>query len=153
MNQTTTLRMEQKFKKTPAGEIPVDWETCELGVVASQFLNGGTPDTRVPTYWQGSIPWITGADFVDQRVGLIRRYINQEAVRNSATNVVPKGSVLVVTRTGVGKVAVAPFDIAISQDITGIIPDDERAESGFLYRVLDFNAGRLQAIHQGTSIN
>ncbi len=30
-NQISTLRMEQKFKKTPAGEIPVDWEVVKLG--------------------------------------------------------------------------------------------------------------------------
>lgn len=29
-NQVTTLRMEQKFKKTSVGDIPVDWEVKEL---------------------------------------------------------------------------------------------------------------------------
>ncbi len=30
-NQVTTLKMEQKFKKTPAGEIPADWDLRTLG--------------------------------------------------------------------------------------------------------------------------
>jgi len=96
-----------------------DYQLCEL---AKRFISGGTPNTKIEEYWHGDIPWITGADFDDGEVILGRRYINQAAVDNSATNIVPQGSILIVTRTGVGKTAIAPVDIAISQDITGVIP-------------------------------
>ena len=35
-DQITTLSMERKFKRTPAGEIPVDWEIVRLGNMAEQ---------------------------------------------------------------------------------------------------------------------
>jgi len=153
MAQIRDLKTGIKYKNTPIGKIPVDWEVVRLRNIASKFYNGGTPDTKNKSYWDGNIPWITGADFEGQKVKYIRRYITEEGVINSATNVVPKGNLLIVTRTGVGKLAIAPFDIAISQDITGVILDSEKALTEFIYWYLEFNASKLKLMIQGTSIN
>jgi type I restriction enzyme S subunit len=153
MAQIRDLKTGIKYKNTPIGKIPVDWEVVRLRNIASKFYNGGTPDTKNKSYWDGNIPWITGADFEGQKVKYIRRYITEEGVKNSATNVVPKGNLLIVTRTGVGKLAIAPFDIAISQDITGVILDSEKALTEFIYWYLEFNASKLKLMIQGTSIN
>ena len=142
-----------KFKKTEVGEIPEEWNVLNLNDFVLRFYNGGTPDTKNKKYWDGDIPWITGADFENQKVIQIRRNITYEGVENSATNIIPKGNLLVVTRTGVGKLAIAPFDIAISQDITGIILDSQKAFTGYIYWYLDYKANRLRSIIQGTSIN
>ena len=153
MAQIRDLKTGIKYKNTPIGKIPVDWEVVRLRNIASKFYNGGTPDTKNKSYWDGNIPWITGADFEGQKVKYIRRYITEEGVINSATNVVPKGNLLIVTRTGVGKLAIAPFDIAISQDITGVILDSEKALPEYIYWHLDYKSNRLRSIIQGTSIN
>ena len=143
----------KRFKKTEIGVIPVEWEVVKLKNIVEGFFNGGTPDTVKREYWDGDIPWITGADFENQKVGHIRRYISSEGVKNSATNVISKGNLLVVTRTGVGKLAIAPFDIAISQDITGVILGQEKALPTYIYWYLTDNENRLKALIQGTSIN
>ena len=115
-------------------------------------MNGGTPSTRNESFWKGDIPWITGADIVNQTVGDIRRYITKEAVRNSSTNIVTKGALLLVSRTGVGKLAVAPFDIAISQDFTGVYTAVDQLSTVYLHRFLDLNRAILTDQKQGTSI-
>lgn len=143
----------KKFKKTEIGKIPVEWEVVRLNEVVKEFYNGGTPDTKVKEYWDGNVPWVTGADFINQRIDQIRRYITMEGVTNSATNLIPKGNLLVVTRTGVGKLAIAPFDIAISQDITGVITNTKKLLPDFLYRFLDYHEKKLKSFVQGTSIN
>jgi type I restriction enzyme S subunit len=143
----------KKFKKTEIGEIPTSWEVVKLRDIVKKFYNGGTPDTTNKEYWDGHIPWVTGADFENQKVNRIRKYISYEGVENSATNVIPEGNLLVVTRMGVGKLAIAPFDIAISQDITGVISNPRRTFAGFLYWYLDHKSNRLTSIVQGTSIN
>jgi type I restriction enzyme S subunit len=143
----------KNFKKTLIGEIPEEWGVIRLRDITQKFYNGGTPDTKIREYWDGNIPWITGADFEDQKIRRFRRYITDEGVRNSATSLIPKGNLLVVTRTGVGKLAIAPFDIAISQDITGVILDSEKALPGYIYWCLNFRSDRLRSIIQGTSIN
>nr|WP_232532677.1 restriction endonuclease subunit S [Nesterenkonia alkaliphila] len=98
--------------------MPKGWTEVPLGKVV-QFQNGGTPKKDEPSYWHGTIPWITSADITESNIA-VRSHVSHEGVRRSATNVVPAGTTLLVTRTGIGKVAAAPFDLAFSQDITAI---------------------------------
>ena len=140
------------YKMSEVGVIPEEWEVKTLGEIVRKFLNGGTPSTQFENYWNGNIPWITGADILNQEVSVIRRYITNDAVKNSSTNVIEKGNLLLVSRTGVGKLAIAPFDIAISQDFTGIYVKNEELFAEYLYRYFDFNQSTLQNQNQGTSI-
>jgi type I restriction enzyme S subunit len=143
----------KRFKRTEIGEIPEEWHVVMLKDIVRKFYNGGTPDRACSEYWDGNIPWITCADFENQKVNQVRRNITREGLENSTTNIIPKGNLLVVTRTRVGKLAIAPFDIAISQDITGIILDSEKSFTDYVYWYLDHRANRLRSIIQGTSIN
>jgi len=129
-----------------------EWEIKRLGEIVEKLVNGGTPSTQQPEYWAGHIPWITGADILDQQVSEIRRYITEEAVRNSSTNIVERGSLLLVSRTGVGKLAIAPFAVAISQDFTGVYVRQDRILPEFLFRFLDYKPEVLRSQNQGTSI-
>ncbi len=140
------------YKQTEVGVIPEDWEVKSLQETVKKFLNGGTPSTQKVEYWCGHIPWITGADIIKQQVSEIRRFITVGAVKNSSTNIVEKGNLLLVSRTGVGKLAIAPFDIAISQDFTGIYLKNEILLTKYIYYYLDFNSYELQSQNQGTSI-
>src|SRR5205807_2272374 len=81
-----------------------------------------------------------------------RRFITTEAVKNSSTNIVERGNLLLVTRTGVGKLAVASFDVAISQDITGIYVKKEQASIEYLFHYFNYSSETLKSLNQGTSI-
>lgn len=140
------------YKNTEIGVIPEDWELVKLDDVVDKFINGGTPSTLNSSYWIGNIPWITGQDIFDQKIKVVRRYISDRAVKESSTNVIKKGNLLFVSRTGVGKVAIAPFDIAISQDFTGIYCNKKIINTDYLYKYLDSMSNILQNLNQGTSI-
>ncbi|MBT8524646.1 restriction endonuclease subunit S [Polynucleobacter paneuropaeus] len=84
------------------------------------FQNGGTPSKEVSEYWAGDIAWISSADIVGSKIQYGRNFITTLGVDNSATNIAPKGAILIVTRTGVGKVAVTDRPTAFSQDIVSI---------------------------------
>lgn len=144
--------VREGYKETELGEVPVEWEVKSFSEACDRLLNGGTPNTQVPKYWDGSIPWVTGADVVNQKIQNIRRYITKQAVEDSSTSVIPKECLLVVTRTGVGKLAITPFDVAISQDITGVIPKKDY-DIGYLFWVLNASGDYFQNLTQGTSIN
>ena len=130
---------------------PMGWPVVQLGDVAQEFISGGTPSTRVEHYWTGDIPWITGADVTDNVVVAGRKWITQEAIEDSATHVVPKGAILLVTRTGVGKVAKAGADIAISQDLTGIVLK-EGTNTDFVVAAIQQKTRNLLDIQQGAII-
>ncbi|HUZ59798.1 MAG TPA: restriction endonuclease subunit S [Hanamia sp.] len=133
--------------------IPKDWNVKEVGEVCNKFLNGGTPSTQVEEYWNGEIPWITGADIVEQRISTVRKFISEKAVKESSTNVIPKGNLLLVTRTGVGKVTVATFDVAISQDLTGLFLNEKLIDKEFAFYFFVGSENKLRQLNQGTSIN
>ncbi len=140
------------YKQTEVGVIPEDWVITTIKAIGVKFLNGGTPSTKNTSYWAGHIPWITGADIVDQKVSEVRRYITQEAVLHSSTHVVESGNLLIATRTGVGKLAIAECDIAISQDLTGVYINTDMAVTEFVYLYLSFRKDMLMKLNQGTSI-
>jgi type I restriction enzyme S subunit len=131
----------------------MSWQKIKFGELVAKSQHGGTPSTKRADFWGGGeIPWITGADFAGQKVANIRRYITGEAVRSSSTSVVPQGDFLLVTRTGVGKMAIAPFDVAISQDITGIRFKNNVSPEFMLYKLASESA-RMVNLKQGTSIS
>ncbi len=129
------------------------WPKVPLGKLAKKLVNGGTPPTGVERFWNGKTPWITGADFTSSGVGEFRRFVSDEAISQTATNVIENGQLLIVTRTGVGKLAIAPCNVAISQDITGFYVDEDQATPAFLYHRLRRGVEDLKKLNQGTSIN
>ncbi|MDI3464989.1 MAG: Type I restriction-modification system, specificity subunit S [Nitrospira sp.] len=129
------------------------WRKVILGSLAKKLVNGGTPPTGVERFWNGKIPWVTGADFTSSGIGEFRRFVSEEAVTQTSTNVIERGQLLIVTRTGVGKLAIAPCDIAISQDITGFYVDEDQVTPDFLYHRMRRGIEDLKRLNQGTSIN
>src|SRR5437016_5956715 len=100
------------------------------------FHNGGTPSKSIDRYFRGSIPWITGADITSPVVTKARSFITEESIEASATNRVSAGTVFLVTRTSVGKVAIAGVDLCFSQDITALKPDISRLHAAYLAEFL-----------------
>lgn len=132
---------------------PTGWKKINFRNVRLSLQNGGTPDTGNMNYWSGSTPWITGADFDTWGISEFRRYVSITAINTTSTNVVPAGNLLIVTRTGVGKIAIAPCDIAISQDITGVQINPKDTNINFFYYCMKKGVDELKKLNQGTSIN
>lgn len=128
-----------------------EWEAVVLGD-ASSFYNGGTPSKNRVDWWNGNIPWISSSDLRDGSITAvnINRFITHDAVDHSPTRICPKNAVLVVTRVGVGKVAVAPCELCTSQDFTTIVSN--RHNPYFLAYMLVPILKELAAQAQGTSI-
>ncbi len=119
---------------------------------AASFVSGGTPSRANATFYGGDIPWVTGADLGDGRIKAVRSHITGTAVEASAANVVPSGTVLLVTRTSVGKVAIADRDVAFSQDITAIRVDSRRLDTRYLVHFLRTKAELLKGEARGATI-
>ena len=96
-------------------------------------ITGGTPSRAKEDYWNGNIPWISSRHISDMHTILGNEYISKEGLENSSTNIIPKNSILLVTRVSVGKYTVTSFDIAINQDITALIPYDINYKFLFFY--------------------
>ena len=98
------------------------WEQRKLGELAGKTYGGGTPATANKAFWQGTLPWIQSSDIAEGEVFGVepRKYISTEAVKASAAQMVPANSIALVTRVGVGKLALMPFQYATSQDFLSL---------------------------------
>lgn len=140
------------FKMTELGMIPSDWEVKtikDLGV----FLGGGTPSTKNESFWKGNIPWISSADLNDDDIEHISttRFITQEAVNCSATQICPQGTILIIARVGVGKLALSQQKVCTSQDFCNLIPSKENDSKFLAYALLPVMK-QMANESQGTSI-
>ena len=131
-------------------EFTEDWREKRLGDIG-EYIGGGTPDTSIEEYWQGDIPWISSSDIMDGSINKIdkTRFITEKAIAKSATKLIPKGSVLMVSRVGIGKFAVADEDLCTSQDFTNLVTDENEYFLGYYFGA---KANRFVSLSQGTSI-
>ena len=113
-----------KEDEIPFG-LPVGWEWCRLGEVIKSIIGGGTPSKNISTYWNGDIPWASVKDLNDNI--FLRSTIDSitnEGLVNSSSNVIIKNNIIICTRMGLGKIMLNEIDVAINQDLKGIILPD-----------------------------
>jgi len=115
-------------KQTEIGLIPKSWEVKSINDIADDFFGGGTPSTSKTEYWNGNIHWTTSKRLDPENIYLFdgEKKITELGLSNSATHLIPKDNLLVSTRVTVGKVAINKVDIAISQDLTGLLIDKSK---------------------------
>ena len=142
---------EVRFRREGGTEFP-EWEEKAITEICESILGGGTPTTENKDYWNGDIAWVSSSDLDNNDIHhlTITRFITEEAIRCSATKRIPRDSVLIVSRVGVGKVVVAPCELCTSQDFTNIV--NPKCNSLFLGYMLSVIMQIKANGVQGTSI-
>ena len=132
-------------------EFSGEWDSFKL-VELGKFIGGGTPSSSNLSFWTGSIPWISSSDIKEDNINniSISRYITEEAIEKSATKYCPAPVILIVSRVGVGKVALSHTSLCTSQDFCNII--EIKCHPVFLSYNLLRTMKRKSREVQGTSI-
>lgn len=127
------------------------WHHDKLSNI-SRIIGGGTPDTNNASFWSGNIPWISSSDLeMDDFHKITKtRFITEDAINQSATKRCPKNTILLVSRVGIGKVAIADEELCTSQDFTNIIQTDNNTTyiAYSLYWIIHEKSAQVQ----GTAI-
>lgn len=141
---------ELRFKDEKGRAFPA-WEEKRLGDIGV-FQGGGTPTTADDRYWNGVVPWISSSDLNENSIHeiSITRFISDLAIKESATKLIQKNSLLIVSRVGVGKLAVTLDKVCTSQDFTNFTPQSDNVF--YLAYYLFFHKVKLLSFSQGTSI-
>lgn len=118
-----------------------EWEVKKLAELG-HWRGGVTPSMAESTFWAGGdFPWVASGDVKVPQLNHTSSRITEWAVRSGAAVVVPAGSLLVVMRSGILRkflpVAVAGRDMAINQDIKGLVPFSGYS-SNFMLQLLTF---------------
>ena len=132
-------------------EFTGEWKLVQLSQIAD-FVGGGTPSSSNASFWNGSIPWISSSDIKDGNIYdiSITRFITKEAIDKSTTKLCPAPVILLVSRVGVGKVALSNKKLCTSQDFCNLI--NIKCNPNFLAYDLVRTMKQKSREAQGTSI-
>jgi len=112
-----------------------EWKKYKL-IDVLDLIGGVTPKTSCKEYWNGEIPWISVADFNNERkyVANTEKRISQEGLNNSSTKLLDKGDIIISDRGTVGVIAMLSKSMAFNQSCYGIKAND-LSFNNFVYRL------------------
>ena len=124
-------KWKQKYKEPAAPdttnlpELPEGWVWANVDLIA-KIVGGGTPSKEYPDYWvDGTIPWVSPKDMKVSKISDSTDHITELALEKTSVKMIPGGSVLVVTRSGIlahtFPVAVTTKSVTVNQDIKAFV--------------------------------
>ena len=128
-----------------------EWKETTLYEIVD-LIGGGTPKTSVPEYWNGGIPWLSVADFNNDKkyVFETEKTITELGLNNSSTKLLNKGDIIISARGTVGVVAVLGKEMTFNQSCYGVRAKSDLATTDYVYYLLkDTVSGFLQIAHGG----
>lgn len=129
-----------------------EWEETTLGDVV-QVVGGGTPSTKEPSYWGGTILWLTPTELTKREGQVItstERTISCKGLAHSSAKIVPKDTVLLTSRATVGAVGLAGRPMATNQGFQSLIAGD-RVLPEFLMRWVQNNREEFEKRASGST--
>jgi len=149
--------MKSGYKQTEVGIIPEDWEVKSLRELG-KWQGGMTPSMQNPDFWiNGTVPWISSGDVKTVQLKETGHYITNEAVSQGTTTMLPAGSIVLVTRSGILRkylpVATNVVPMAINQDIKALIPEKD-VSSWFVLHALTERGPKIlsRCMKAGTTV-
>jgi len=118
-----------------------------------RIVNGSTPLSGDPSFWDGDIAWVTPEDLgkLDQPlIRTTRRTLTDAGYRSCGTTLVPPGSLILTTRAPIGNLAIAGGNLCTNQGCKCLVPRVP-LNSKFFYYALHAECDRLQALGQGST--
>lgn len=128
-------------------DIPKGWGVKKIGEILKTSL-GGTPSTSVKEYWEnGNISWLNSGEIANFPIIESELKITEAAVKGSATDLLPRGSVLLsITRHL--RPSILAIDACANQSVVGIL-EKEDLKSYYIYPYLKNEIPRLMLMRSG----
>jgi type I restriction enzyme S subunit len=128
-------------------KIPEGWEVNKIGKILQTSL-GGTPSTKVKEYWDnGTVRWLNSGEIANFPIIDSELKITEAAIKNSATDLLPKGSVMLsITRHL--RPSILAIDACANQSVVGIKEKGD-LKCYFLYPYLQNDIPRLMEMRSG----
>lgn len=119
-------------------QLPADWEQKEITQVGA-VVGGGTPSRAVPSFWRGSIPWVTPGEVSGEAAKLLHDtndHISASGLAGSGANLLPAGSLLVTTRATLGARVINAVPMATNQGFKSIV-FKKAEEASYYYHLFE----------------
>ena len=152
---TTTSHSYPAYKPSGAAwisDVPAHWEVRRLRSVAD-VINGATPSTSVPDYWDGHILWVTPDDLGKLRSRYVTdsaRRITEEGYRSCGTTMAPANSLAISTRAPIGHLGILQSKGCVNQGCRLLIPGAS-IQVEYLHYILSTSRSDLASLGQGST--
>ena len=129
--------------------VPAGWGQAHIGSFG-KVVTGSTPSTKKGEYWDGSIPFISPADF-DGSVFAKKteRYITEKGL--SVSRELPENTILVTCIGSIGGIAMTSTRSISNQQINSIVCNDKN-HPRFIYYLIQFNISELERLAGKTTL-
>jgi type I restriction enzyme S subunit len=132
------------------------WEEKKLSIIC-EIKGGGTPSKANKSYWNGTIPWVSPKDMKQKDISDAQDHISQTALDNSATNLVPEGSLLIVVRSGILAhtipLGITRNLVTINQDMKALTPSKELDIEYLYYHLCGIHNKLLTIASRGATVH
>ena len=114
-----------------------EWKKVRLGDVG-QIITGKTPLTKVSSYYDGLIHFVSPADLngCDKNILYTAKTISNSGLQSIKGCILPKGTICVSCIGNLGYVGITTMECASNQQINSIIVDESRFDLDFIYYVI-----------------
>ena len=120
----------------------------------AQVINGSTPSSKNPQYYDGDIVWFTPKDLATQNkkyVSVSERTISEKGYKSCSTSMLPPGSVLMSSRAPIGLLAITTVPCCTNQGFKSFILDTEKCNPEYLYYYLKYHIKEIESLGSGTT--
>jgi type I restriction enzyme S subunit len=115
--------------------LPQDWCWASIGSVFGVYV-GATPSRKEPTFWDGSIPWVSSGEVAFCRIAETREKISDKGLASTSTRLHPTGTVL-IGMIGEGKtrgqVAILDLPACNNQNCAAIRVSEAKYSAEYVY--------------------
>ena len=120
----------------------------------AKIVNGSTPSTACPQYYDGDIVWITPKDLSDHKSKYIEkgeRNITETGYKSCSTQIIPAYNILLTSRAPIGLLAINAVDCCTNQGFKNIVVDKTIVDVDYLYYYLKYHIKEVEALGAGTT--
>ncbi len=148
----TKLRyIETELSTTKPFDLPEGWQWATIGGLFEVTV-GGTPSRKKPSYWKGTIPWVSSSEVAFRRIRSTREQITAEGVKNSSAKIRPVGTVLLAI-VGEGKTrgqaAILDILATTNQNVASILCTETPIPAEYVYWWFYYRYSETRSVGEG----
>jgi len=136
------------------GRVPAHWRGVRVKD-CFQIVNGATPRSDTPEYWDGDIVWVTPADLSNIQgwdITKSQRTISPNGLFSCAATIVQPGSIVISTRAPIGSIGIAAVPLCTNQGCRALVPCAGTETRFFAYALTAFTP-ELNLYGRGTTFS
>lgn len=108
-----------------------------VGSLCARVTSGGTPSTKHPEYYGGTIPWLRTQEVDFKPIYDTEIHITDLGLENSSAKWIPANSVIVAMYGATaGRIAIAKVPLTTNQACCNLIVDPQKADYRYVYYAL-----------------